>query len=133
MRVMPLQPRSLQPKGQRMGLVGMLLRHYPRFHNWFRPIRHKRLHRAFESLHRLSECEGLGMSRVRDIPAPSQNKGRISRLASAVVFAILIGAIATYLYEAGTWNPIKHAVPDTEIQSPPLLHLPTQTPHPAPQ
>jgi hypothetical protein len=72
------------------------------------------------------------MSRVRDIPAP-QGRRKISRLASAVVFALLMGAIAAYLYEAGTWNPIKHAVPDTEIQSPPQLHLPSQTPQPAPQ
>jgi hypothetical protein len=73
------------------------------------------------------------MSRFQNLPAPSRNRGKVSRAASAVVFAILIGAIAVYLYEAGTWNPIKHAVPDTEIQSPPPLHLPNQTQQPAPQ
>jgi hypothetical protein len=84
-------------------------------------------------MHLRPECKGLHMSRFQELRAPSRNRAKISRVASAVVFAILIGAIAGYLYEAGTWNPIRHAVPDTEIQSPPQLHLPSQTPQPAPQ
>ena len=73
------------------------------------------------------------MSKFRDLHAHSQDRGNITSVASAVVFALLVGAIGAYLYEAGTWNPIKHAVVDKDIPSAPLIHLPSHTPRPTPQ
>jgi hypothetical protein len=73
------------------------------------------------------------MSKFRDFREPYQGRGNISGVASAVVFVLLIGAIGAYLYETGTWNPIKYSVSDEEIPSAPLLHLPSHTPRPTPQ
>jgi hypothetical protein len=84
-------------------------------------------------LKHLLECKGPNMSKFRDFREPSQGRGNISGVASAVVFVLLIGAIGAYLYETGTWNPIKYSVSDKEIPSAPLLHLPSHTPRPTPQ
>jgi len=73
------------------------------------------------------------MAKFQDFRASSKDQKNVSNIGSAIVFVLIIGAIGVYIYEAGTWNPIKHAVPDKDITSAPQLHLPSHTPHPTPQ
>ena len=83
--------------------------------------------------HPFSECKGPCMSNFRNLRAPSQDRRNIRSVASAGVFAPSIDAIGTYLYEVGTWNPIKHLVPDKDFLATPLLHFPNGGPHRAAQ
>jgi hypothetical protein len=92
---------------------------------------HKQLHQSLS--YWPEKSKGLSMAKFRDIRSPSKGQGNIGGIASAVVFALILGAIGAYAYEIGTWNPIKHTVPDKDVPSAPLLHLPSHTPHPDPQ
>jgi uncharacterized membrane protein len=62
-----------------------------------------------------------------------QDRDRAEKVTSVLVAVLVVAAIGIYIYVAGAWNPLMHSVTDNNVPSPAIVHLPSHTPHPAPQ